>query len=75
MQDQKNPLITKFFCKFFILSTPTNHLWKPTFAIKMVSVNGYGFPLKGYEFSLQGNGFPLHGNLWQNFKSCFQPKN
>ena len=35
-------------------NTPTNHLWKPTFAKKIVSINGYGFPL-------QGNGFPLHG--------------
>jgi hypothetical protein len=60
----------------------TNHLWKPTFAIKMVSINGngfllngYGFSLNGYGFSLNGNGFPLHGSFGQNLKSCFQPKN
>ena len=41
----------------------------------MVSIDGYGFPLKVYGFPLQGYGFPLHGNFWQNLKSCFQPKN
>ena len=49
-----------------ILSTPTNHVWKPTFAKKMVFIHGYGFPLKVYRFSLQGDGFPLHGDFWQN---------
>jgi hypothetical protein len=51
------------------------HLRKPTFAKKMVSINGNGFPLKGHEFLSQGGGFPLQGNFWQNMKSCFQPKN
>ena len=36
----------------------------------MVSINGYGFPLKGYGFPLQGNGFPLHGIFWQNLFSA-----
>jgi hypothetical protein len=40
----------------------------------MVSINGYGFPLKGYGFPLQGTEFPLHGNFRQNLKICFQPK-
>jgi hypothetical protein len=55
----------------------------------MVSINGYGFPLKvygfplqgygfplqSYGFSLQGYGFPLHGNFWQNFFSAEKLKN
>ena len=45
------------------------------FREKMVSINGYEFPLKGHGDPLQGDGFPLHGNFWQNLKSCFQPKN
>ena len=51
----------KLHREHFDTNTPTNHLWKPTFAKKMVSING--------------NGFPLHGNFGQNLKSCFQPKN
>jgi hypothetical protein len=51
------------------------------FREKIVSINGYGFPLKGNgfplqdnEFLLQGNRFPLHGNFWQNFKFVFSQK-
>jgi hypothetical protein len=40
----------------------------------MVSINGYGFPLKGYGFPLHGNGFPLQSNFGQNLKSCFLTK-
>jgi hypothetical protein len=45
------------------------------FSEKMVSINGYGFPLNGYGFPLNGDGFSLDGNFGQNLKSCFQPKN
>ena len=48
--------------------TPTNHLWKPTFAKKMVSINSNGFSLNGYEFSLNGNGYSSHGNFGRNLK-------
>ena len=43
----------------------TNHLWKPTFAKTMVSINRNGFPLNGYGFPLHGNGFPLQGSFEQ----------
>ena len=36
---------------------------------KMVSINGYGFPLKGYGFPLHDNWFPLQDYFGQNFKS------
>ena len=39
--------------------TLTHHSWKPTFAIKMVSINGNGFPFNGYGFPLHGKGFSL----------------
>jgi hypothetical protein len=51
--------------------TLTHHLWKPTFAKKIISINDYGFPLGGYGSPLQDNEFPLHGNVWQNLKICF----
>ena len=54
--------------------TPTYHFGNPLLR-KMVSINGYGFPVKGYGFPSQGNGFPLHGKFWQNLKNGFQPKN
>ena len=44
--------------------TPTNHLWKPTLAKKMVFINGNEFPLSGY-------GFPLHGHFEQKFEKLF----
>ena len=54
--------------------TLTYHLWKPTLAKKMVSINGNGFLSKGDGFPLQCGGFPLQGYFGQNLKSCFSQK-
>jgi hypothetical protein len=67
--------IPSLYLYYHFYNTATNHLWKPTFAKTMVSINGNGSSLNGYVFPLNGNGFPLHGNFDQNFKSWFQPKN
>ena len=62
-------MLTQFTDNQLAVNDYTNQPFMEThFREKMVSINGYGFPLKGY-------GFPLHGNFWQNLKSCFQPKN
>jgi hypothetical protein len=50
-----------FLTLFNFSCTPTYHLWKPTLAKKMVSINGNRFPIKGGGYPLQGNGFPSQG--------------
>jgi hypothetical protein len=47
-------LQNKRFRRFQTLHTLTTHLWKPTFAKKIVFINGKGF-------LLSSSGFPLSG--------------